>query len=66
MPLAATARTVLSDARVKRLAAVGRAIEKRFGGQPQDIEWALGASTASGQVQPVIVLQARPYVGGKR
>ena len=66
VPLAATERTVLSDARVKRLAEVGRAIEKRFGGQPQDIEWALGASTASGQVQPVIVLQARPYVGGKR
>ena len=51
------ARAVLSDARIKHLAAVGDAIERRFGGQMQDIEWALTDD------QRVIVLQARPFVG---
>ena len=65
VPLAAAERTVLSDARVKRLAEVGAAIERRFGGQTQDIEWALGRP-GKDKAQPVIVLQARPYVVGKR
>ncbi|ARU05080.1 pyruvate, phosphate dikinase [Comamonas serinivorans] len=50
-------RRVLSDARVKRLASVGQAIERRFGGQAQDIEWAL-----TDDDQQVLLLQTRPFV----
>ncbi len=48
-------RAVLSDARVQRLAKVGDAIEQRFGGKAQDIEWAIAGDR-------IIVLQARPFV----
>ena len=48
-------RHVLSDERVRRLSDVGAAIEQRFGGQPQDIEWALRG-------EQILILQSRPFV----
>lgn len=48
-------QTVLDDASARRLARVGEALRKLFGGHYQDIEWA----TTEGE--QVIVLQARPY-----
>lgn len=55
VPLAGTGRRVLGDERVKRLAQVGKDIERRFGGKAQDIEWAVTDE------QQIIILQARPY-----
>lgn len=52
-------RAVLTDALVPRLAAVGLAVQRRFGGQAQDIEWAL-------QGEQILVLQARPFVDAPR
>lgn len=51
----AAGRAVLTDALVKRLAKVGQAVQQRFGGRSQDIEWAL-------QGEQILVLQARPFV----
>ena len=50
-------RQVLNDERVRRLSDVGAAIEKRFAGQPQDIEWALRG-------EQILILQSRPFVTG--
>jgi phosphoenolpyruvate synthase/pyruvate phosphate dikinase len=52
-------RAVLTDALVPRLAAVGLAVQRRFGGQAQDIEWAL-------QGEKILLLQARPFVDAPR
>ena len=51
--LAADAGHALSDAQVRELAALGRAVERHYG-TPQDIEWALDTSGA------FLLTQARP------
>ena len=50
-------RAVLSDDLVRRLAKVGIAIQARFGGRPQDIEWVV----VGGQI---MIVQSRAYVKG--
>jgi len=53
-------RQVLDDARVARLAAVGRRVKQALGGSAdQDIEWAAVGDD-------ILILQARPYVDGSR
>ncbi len=52
-------RAVLTDALVQRLAQVGEAVRRRFGGRDQDIEWAVRGDE-------VVVLQARPFVETRR
>jgi hypothetical protein len=52
-------RNVLTDALVVRLANVGAAVKRTFGGVDQDIEW---ATVGDG----VVLLQARPYVERRR
>jgi hypothetical protein len=51
-------RRVLSDAVVQRLATIGLAIQKRFGGRPQDVEWLLRGNQ-------VMIVQSRDYVRGR-
>lgn len=53
--VAVAQRQVLTDALVKRLAAAGAAIEARFGGRTQDIEWAVTG-------ERILILQSRPFV----
>lgn len=53
--VAVAERRVLSDSRVQRLAEIGAAIEQRFGGRAQDIEWAITGDQ-------ILVLQSRPFV----
>lgn len=55
-------RPCLSDAEVQALAAVAKAIERRFG-EPQDIEWAIERNAAGGE--GVVLLQSRPETGWK-
>ena len=50
-------RSVLSDDLVRRLSAIGIAIEKRFGGRPQDIEWLISGGR-------IMIVQSRDYVRG--
>jgi len=52
-------RTVLTDELVVRLANVGAAVKRAFGGVDQDIEWATVGDR-------VVLLQARPYVERRR
>ncbi len=52
-------RQVLNDALVVRLAAVGAAVKRAFGGVDQDIEWATVGDR-------IVLLQARPYVERRR
>lgn len=48
---------VLTDELARRLARVGLAIQKRFGGRPQDIEWLVEDGS-------VYIVQSRPYLPG--
>jgi len=50
-------RAVLSDDLVRRLAKIGLAIQRQFGGRPQDIEWVV----SGGQI---MIVQSRDYVSG--
>ncbi|MGB7656372.1 MAG: PEP/pyruvate-binding domain-containing protein [Novosphingobium sp.] len=50
-------RMVLTDARAKRLARVGRRIAIIFGNKPQDIEWLIIGET-------IYIVQSRPYLRG--
>ena len=50
-------RMVLTDARAKRLAKVGRRIAIIFGNTPQDIEWLMIGET-------IYIVQSRPYLRG--
>lgn len=50
-------RAVLSDDLVRRLSAIGLAIQERFGGRPQDVEWLI----VGGQI---MIVQSRDYVKG--
>lgn len=50
-------RSVLSDDLVRRLSRIGIAIEKRFGGRPQDIEWLVVGGR-------IMIVQSREYVRG--
>ena len=50
-------RMVLTDARAKRLARVGRRIAIIFGNKPQDIEWLMIGET-------IFIVQSRPYLRG--
>ena len=50
-------RSVLSDDLVRRLSNIGIAIEKRFGGKPQDIEWLIVGGR-------IMIVQSRDYVRG--
>ena len=50
-------RMVLTNARAKRLARVGRRIAIIFGNKPQDIEWLIIGET-------IYVVQSRPYLRG--
>jgi phosphoenolpyruvate synthase/pyruvate phosphate dikinase len=43
---------------VQRLATIGLAIQKRFGGRPQDVEWLLRGDQ-------VMIVQSRDYVRGR-
>jgi len=52
-------RQVLNDALIVRLAAVGKQIKQRLGNVDQDIEWAV-------QGDKILILQARPYIDGRR
>lgn len=52
-------RTVLTDELVVRLASVGAAVKRAFGGVDQDIEWATVGDR-------IVLLQARPYVERRR
>ena len=52
-------RTVLTDELVLRLASVGAAVKRAFGGVDQDIEWATVGDR-------IVLLQARPYVERRR
>ncbi|WP_431110017.1 PEP/pyruvate-binding domain-containing protein [Variovorax paradoxus] len=52
-------RNVLTDELVVRLANVGAAVKRSFGGVDQDIEWATVGDR-------VVLLQARPYVERRR
>jgi len=52
-------RTVLTDELVLRLAGVGAAVKRAFGGVDQDIEWATVGDR-------IVLLQARPYVERRR
>ncbi|MEJ1166675.1 PEP/pyruvate-binding domain-containing protein [Variovorax sp. CCNWLW186] len=52
-------RTVLTDELVVRLAGVGAAVKRAFGGVDQDIEWATVGDR-------IVLLQARPYVERRR
>ncbi|MDR6888779.1 MULTISPECIES: PEP/pyruvate-binding domain-containing protein [Variovorax] len=52
-------RNVLTDELVVRLANVGAAVKRAFGGVDQDIEWATVGDR-------VVLLQARPYVERRR
>jgi rifampicin phosphotransferase len=52
-----TGRAVLTDFNARRLAYVGKVIERVFGGKPQDIEWlAIG--------DDIYIVQSRPYLRG--
>jgi hypothetical protein len=51
-------RAVLSDELVRRLAKIGLAIEKRFAGRPQDIEWVVTGGK-------IMIVQSRDYVRGE-
>lgn len=51
-------RRVLSDDLVRRLAAIGLAIQKKSGNRPQDVEWLV----RGGQV---MIVQSRDYVKGR-
>ncbi|MEO5773367.1 MAG: PEP/pyruvate-binding domain-containing protein [Sphingomicrobium sp.] len=51
------ARAVLTDDLVRRLGRIGFAIEARFGGRPQDIEWLI----EDGQI---MIVQSRDYIRG--
>lgn len=53
--VAVAQRQVLTDALVQRLADAGAAIEARFGGRTQDIEWAVAGDR-------ILILQSRPFV----
>ena len=50
-------RMVLTDARAKRLAKVGRRVAIMFGNRPQDIEWLMIGET-------IYIVQSRPYLRG--
>lgn len=50
-------RAVLSDDLVRRLSRIGLAIQDRFGGRPQDVEWLV----VGGQI---MIVQSRDYVKG--
>jgi len=52
-------RSVLTDELVVRLANVGAAVKRGFGGVDQDIEWATVG-------ERIVLLQARPYVERRR
>ena len=52
-------RAVLTDDTVRRLSAAADAVKRKFRGHDQDIEWAMLG-------QQIILLQARPYVEGKK
>ena len=52
-------RGVLTDELVVRLANVGAAVKRGFGGVDQDIEWATVG-------ERIVLLQARPYVERRR
>ncbi|MGJ3702057.1 PEP/pyruvate-binding domain-containing protein [Variovorax sp. AFSI2.2] len=52
-------RNVLTDELVLRLASVGAAVKRSFGGLDQDIEWATVGDR-------IVLLQARPYVERRR
>lgn len=52
-------RNVLTDELVMRLAGVGAAVKRAFGGVDQDIEWATVGDR-------IVLLQARPYVERRR
>jgi rifampicin phosphotransferase len=52
-------RNVLTDELVLRLASVGAAVKRAFGGIDQDIEWATVGDR-------IVLLQARPYVERRR
>ncbi len=51
-------RLVLTDATARRLAYVGRRIERMFGGTPQDIEWLIIGDA-------IHIVQSRPYLRGR-
>jgi len=48
-------RAVLTDALIRRLAHLGQTLQKVFGNQPQDIEWAIVGDQ-------IYILQSRPYL----
>jgi rifampicin phosphotransferase len=50
-------RSVLSDDLARRLSALGLAIEARFGGRPQDVEWLIVGDR-------IMIVQSRDYVKG--
>jgi phosphoenolpyruvate synthase/pyruvate phosphate dikinase len=49
---------VLTDDLARRLARAGLAIERMFGGEPQDIEWLVIGGV-------IHIVQSRPYLNGK-
>ena len=51
------ARAVLTDDLVRSLGHIGLAIERRFGGRPQDIEWLIKDGR-------IMIVQSRDYVRG--
>jgi len=48
----------LNDDEIKRLAILGNKVEKFFGGEPQDIEWAIDKDLASDN--NILLVQSRP------
>jgi phosphoenolpyruvate synthase/pyruvate phosphate dikinase len=50
-------RAVLSDDLVRRLGAIGAALQARFGNRPQDIEWLMVGGR-------IMIVQSRDYVKG--
>ncbi|CAN5627651.1 PEP/pyruvate-binding domain-containing protein [soil metagenome] len=52
----------LSDSEVEALAALAKAVERRFG-EPQDIEWAIDRHAAGGD--GIVLLQSRPETAWK-
>ena len=51
-------RAVLTDEMARRLARVGLALKKVFGGRDQDVEWVY----MRGQLY---IVQSRPYIAGR-
>lgn len=50
-------RAVLSDELVRQLSRIGLAIQERFGGRPQDVEWLIVGGR-------IMIVQSRDYVKG--